>query len=105
MGKTKTLVLGATMLACTALLAGVAPAAEKGSEQGVIAIIKPGEAGLPYIEKRKAAKRLNPRMQAPPEPDKGELGHLEPRRHAGVGARRVRQQGRSRWRWWRPLVS
>src|SRR5262245_37322401 len=32
--------------------------------------LKPGDTGLPYIEKRKTAKRQNPRMQAPPEPDK-----------------------------------
>jgi hypothetical protein len=77
------------MLASTALLPSVAPAAEKGSEKGVIAIIKPadksigdpgikpankrigdpglklGETGLPYIEKRKTGKGQKGGEQGP----------------------------------------
>jgi hypothetical protein len=87
MRKTRTIAItfGAAVLAGAQLMAA-AVAAEKGSERGVIAIIKPGEKGigdqglkpgktgvLPYIEKRKTGKGLT-RMSQPPEPDKGLLG-------------------------------
>lgn len=68
----RTIVLALGAPACATWQAtGAAAQTQTGSEQGVIAIIKPGATGtLPYIEKRKTAKKLNPRMQNPPEPDK-----------------------------------
>jgi len=90
MHKTIMLALGAGLLAATWQVAGAAAQAQKGSEQGIIiydfsgktksigdpgikGIGDPGLIGDPN-QKDKTGKRLNPRMQNPPEPDKGQLG-------------------------------
>ena len=99
MRKTNAIIFCGAMLASTAQLTGVTLAAEKGSEKGVIAIIKPGDKAigdpnikpgetgtLPYIEKRKSGTKLNPRMQNPPHPDKGVIGdpNTKPGKTRGV---------------------
>jgi hypothetical protein len=90
------LALGTGLLAASGLAAGATAQTQKGSEQGIIiydfsgknkSIGDPNTIGDPGIkgigdpgligdpnQKGRTGKKSNPRMQSPPDPDKGSLG-------------------------------